>query len=185
MVAHTNSGTERRVLSTSVQGSRILGSASSRPATAASSVPTTDMANVSQVPKATLRSQGAERSSGKKLATKSAMARADSPDHSASSGMSSHWKLATAASAVASTKPALRQPQGEARAADGVSSARRSQPERASAPSTSSMKVARMVAASPPLSIFIAWSISCPRPPAPTKPITTEARMAHSQRYTV
>ncbi|MCY1558805.1 hypothetical protein D9M68_957730 [compost metagenome] len=130
-------------------------------------------------------SQAAERSSGKKLATKPAMARADSPDHSAASGMSSSLKLAAVASRVATTKPALRQPQGERRAAGGTSSARRSQPERASAPSTSAMKVARMVAASPPLSIFMAWSISCPRPPAPTKPITTDARTAHSQRYTV
>jgi len=39
--------------------------------------------------------------------------------------------------------------------------------------------------ASPPLSIFIDWSISCPSPPAPTNPITTDARTAHSQRYTV
>ena len=37
-----------------------------------------------------------------------------------------------------------------------------------------------MVEASPPLSIFMAWSMSWPRPPAPTKPMTTEARKAHS-----
>src|SRR5690606_21889334 len=55
----------------------------------------------------------------------------------------------------------------------------------ASASSTSSRKVARMVLASPPLSIFIDWSISWPSPPAPTKPMMTEARTAHSQRYTV
>ena len=36
--------------------------------------------------------------------------------------------------------------------------------------------------ASPPLSIFIDWSISWPSPPAPTKPMMTEARTAHSQR---
>jgi hypothetical protein len=63
-----------------------------------------------------------------------------------------------------------------------VSSALRSQPDKPSAAKTSSMKASRMLAASPPLSIFMAWSISWPRPPAPTKPITTEARIAHSQR---
>jgi hypothetical protein len=37
-------------------------------------------------------------------------------------------------------------------------------------------------ATSPPLNIFIELSICWPRPPAPTKPSTTELRMAHSQR---
>jgi hypothetical protein len=39
-----------------------------------------------------------------------------------------------------------------------------------------------MVATSPPLNIFIELSICWPRPPAPTKPSTTELRIAHSQR---
>ena len=52
----------------------------------------------------------------------------------------------------------------------------------ASATMTRARKVSRIVLASPPLSIFIDWSISWPSPPAPTKPITTDARTAHSQR---
>jgi len=157
----------------------------SKPAAAASKVPTTEMARVSQVPSSTLPSQSDDRSGGKKPVTKAAMECTDSVENSPSKGMSSSAKLAAMPVSTASTKPTLRQPQGEARAAGGMSSARCSQPDSASAPSTSSMKVTRMVAASPPLSIFMAWSINCPRPPAPTKPITTEARMAHSQRYTV
>lgn len=42
-----------------------------------------------------------------------------------------------------------------------------------------------MLATSPPANMRNDKSICWPSPPAPTKPITTDARMAHSQRYTV
>ena len=42
-----------------------------------------------------------------------------------------------------------------------------------------------MVATSPPAIILVDSSSRWPRPPAPTKPITAEPRIAHSQRYTV
>ncbi len=51
-----------------------------------------------------------------------------------------------------------------------------------SARRTSRRKVSRMLATSPPANIRSDRSICWPRPPAPTKPITTEARIAHSQR---
>ena len=113
------------------------------------------------------------------------MLRAASRVNSAGRSISSSHRLAARAASTAAVRVPLRQPSGAARAAGGASSARRSVPDSASAASTSSMKVARMVLASPPLSIFMAWSMSWPSPPAPTKPITTEARTAHSQRYTV
>jgi hypothetical protein len=47
------------------------------------------------------------------------------------------------------------------------------------------MNTASIVATSPPLNICIELSSCCPRPPAPTKPSTTEERIAHSHRYTV
>jgi phosphonate transport system permease protein len=50
---------------------------------------------------------------------------------------------------------------------------------------TSSTNTASNVHTSEPLNIFIALSICCPRPPAPTKPSTADERIAHSQRYTV
>ena len=105
--------------------------------------------------------------------------------NSADQSMSSKRRLAHKPAPVASTKVAVRQPKGRARLAGAVSSARRSHQDSKSAAATSSMKASRMLAASPPLSIFMAWSINWPKPPAPTKPITTDARMAHSQRYTV
>ena len=51
-----------------------------------------------------------------------------------------------------------------------------------SASATSATNTASIVKTSPPLNIFIELSSCCPRPPAPTKPSTTELRMAHSQR---
>src|SRR5258706_15891217 len=54
-----------------------------------------------------------------------------------------------------------------------------------SASSTRRKNVSRIVATSPPASIRSDNSICCPRPPAPTNPITTDARIAHSQRYTL
>ncbi len=182
IVAQTSSGTERRVLSKKLNGARQRGRASSRPAAAASSVPTTEMASVSQTPLATRASQSADRSGGKKPATNSPIERAASLENSAPKPMSSSRKLAAPPRTMAVPTSPLRQPNGDGRAAGGVSSARRSQPDRPSAAKTRAMKVSRMEAASPPLSIFIAWSINWPRPPAPTKPMTTEARMAHSQR---
>ncbi|MNR46371.1 hypothetical protein D3C85_1653260 [compost metagenome] len=110
------------------------------------------------------------------------MAPADSRENSAARSMSSSPKLAHTASSKAIAPMPLRQPQGEGRAPGGASSARRSPCDSASATNTSARKVSKMLAASPPLSIFIDWSMSWPRPPAPTKPITTEARIAHSQR---
>ncbi len=182
MVAQTSSGTERSTLSTRLQGARQRGNASSRPSTAASRVPTTEMASVSHTPTATLRSHSALVSGGKKLMTNSSMDRPAAPVNSEGRSISSMAKLAATPSARAAQVRALRQPQALARAAGGVSSARRRPRESRSAPQTSSMKVSKMVEASPPLSIFMAWSMSWPRPPAPTKPMTTEARMAHSQR---
>ena len=38
------------------------------------------------------------------------------------------------------------------------------------------------VATSPPANIFVELSSCCPRPPAPTKPSTTDERIAHSHR---
>ena len=51
-----------------------------------------------------------------------------------------------------------------------------------SASATSATNPASLVNTSPPLTFFIELSICWPRPPAPTKPSTTELRMAHSQR---
>ncbi|KAF5290196.1 hypothetical protein FQR65_LT20676 [Abscondita terminalis] len=136
----------------------------------------------SHTPMATLRSHSALVSGGKKLMTNSSMDRPAAPVNSEGRSISSMAKLAATPRARAVQMRALRQPQALARAAGGVSSARRRPRESRSAPQTSSMKVSKMVEASPPLSIFMAWSMSCPRPPAPTKPMTTEARMAHSQR---
>jgi hypothetical protein len=70
----------------------------------------------------------------------------------------------------------------EASLALAVSKALRSQALTRSASATSAMNTSSMEATSPPLNIFIELSICCPRPPAPTKPSTTDERMAHSQR---
>ena len=51
-----------------------------------------------------------------------------------------------------------------------------------SASATSATNTASMVSTSPPSNIFIELSICWPSPPAPTKPSTTELRIAHSQR---
>jgi prepilin-type N-terminal cleavage/methylation domain-containing protein len=51
-----------------------------------------------------------------------------------------------------------------------------------SAKATRAMNTSSMVATSPPLNIFMELSSCWPRPPAPTKPSTTDERMAHSQR---
>ena len=50
---------------------------------------------------------------------------------------------------------------------------------------TSAMNTSRMALTSLPANILLALSSCCPSPPAPTKPSTTDERMAHSQRYTV
>jgi len=47
---------------------------------------------------------------------------------------------------------------------------------------TSAMKTSRIALTSPPANILAALSSCCPSPPAPTKPSTTEERIAHSQR---
>ncbi len=182
IVAQTSSGTERSRLSSAFQGARQRGKASSSPAMAASRLPMMEMARVSHNPWATLRSQAALRSGEKKPATKLPIDCSASRLNSADQSMPSSQKLAHRPMPPSSSMAALRQPKGIARAAGGVSSARRSHQDSRSASATSSMKASKMLATSPPLSIFIAWSISWPRPPAPTKPITTEARIAHSQR---
>ncbi|MCY1428059.1 hypothetical protein D9M71_439300 [compost metagenome] len=51
-----------------------------------------------------------------------------------------------------------------------------------SARNTRRRKVNSMLATSPPANMRMDRSICWPRPPAPTNPITTEARTAHSQR---
>ena len=134
------------------------------------------------MPTSTVHSQAALVSGGKKPVTKSPIAAAAWPVNSCDQSMPSNCQLATMAADTASSTAALRQPQGAARGAGVASRARRKPFDSASAPSTSSTNTSRMEQASPPLSIFIAWSISWPRPPAPTKPMTTDARMAHSQR---
>ena len=92
-----------------------------------------------------------------------------------------HLQPAQAAPTAASSRPTAnsRRPTWPGRSCHPPAAGFRSHP---SAASTSTRKVARMLAASPPLSIFIDWSISCPSPRR-RQPITTEARTAHSQRY--
>ena len=156
MVAHTSSGTERSTFSTTFHGARNLGSASTMPATAASSVPTTEIAKVSQIPTATAHNHARLVSGGKNPVTKSAMAEAASPVNKAHKSISSNCQLATTPASNATSTAMLRTPQALARAAGVTSSARRSALDKASASSTSAIKTSKMEQASPPLSIFMA-----------------------------
>src|SRR4029079_9273588 len=74
------------------------------------------------------------------------------------------------------------QPVSRDRCGAAHASTRRMTALSASATMTRARKVSRIELASPPLSIFIDWSISWRSPPPPPKPITTDARTAHSQR---
>jgi len=87
--AQTSSGIARNAFSSIRVGTRqraecvrAAGNASSRPHSAASRVPSADMARVSPVALATLRTNAAEVSGGKNSARKRAIAAADSRDHS-------------------------------------------------------------------------------------------------------
>ena len=86
MAAHTSSGIERSAFSTRRAASRssvtrpaavrwLAGSASSSPKAAASTVPISDIASVSNAPAPTLRRKAPDRSGGKKPLRNSAMLR--------------------------------------------------------------------------------------------------------------
>ena len=203
--AHTSSGTERSAFSSRRVGARpraaspscrrLAGSASASPPTAASSVPSADIASVSQVPTSTLCRKGPERSGGKNSARKRPMLRAASSDRNCAHCRSRLQKLATtSASTAAVNQQALQRASnngggrrwgtlaGEGCVTGAHPKARRSPALMRSASATRATKTASIVSTSPPLNIFIELSICWPKPPAPTKPSTTELRMAHSQR---
>ena len=126
------------------------------------------------------------------------MLRAASSDRNCAHCRSSDQKLATTSSSTAALNQQARQRasnSGGGSRYGGLAarlvvmawpasspSALRSPALMRSASATSAMKTSSMVDTSPPLNIFIELSSCCPSPPAPTKPSTTELRMAHSQR---
>ena len=117
--AHTNSGMARRALSNQRVGlrskaeswadMRLAGTASAKPSTAAMTVPSADMAKVSQAAQATLSTNTADRSGGKNSATKRPMLRAASIDTKAAQSSSSDTKLATTRTSRAAVNQQARQ----------------------------------------------------------------------------
>ncbi len=137
---------------------------------------------VSTLPSATRRRNGGSVAGGKKLETKRSIVspprRVNRPDHSPES--------------VANRGADQRDEHGEggerpprprcSRCCRCHASHLRSSALERSAIRTRATNTISMVSTSSPASILSDSSICMPRPPAPTKPITTEARMAHSQR---
>jgi len=115
--AHTSSGTARSAFSSIRVGTRqsaracvrAAGSASSSPNSAASSVPRADIASVSAVACATLRTNGGEVSGGKNSPANRAIAASESRDHRSRHCKSRLQKLATTSAASASSTQAVRE----------------------------------------------------------------------------
>src|SRR5258707_11825637 len=94
---------------------------------------------------------------------------------------SGRGKFAEADPEIPEARP-REQDEREQRQTGGHAHALRNSALMPSARSTSRKNTSRNVDTSPPFSMRIDSSIWVPRPPAPTKPITTDARNAPSQR---
>jgi hypothetical protein len=88
---------------------RLAGTANAKPSTAAMTVPSADMAKVSQAAQATLLTNTGDKSGGKNSATKRPMLRAASMDAKDAQSRSSETKLATTKTSKAKVNQQARQ----------------------------------------------------------------------------